>query len=101
MVKLNKKRGLFLGVCASLIILAGCGNNEDTADKASSSVVSSEVASSVAESTEVVTTASISSTGNGWKEGKSRAHRSSSADLCSSCRNSAWMRTRKHCGTGI
>ena len=60
MVKLNKKRGLFLGVCASLIILAGCGNNEDTADKASSSVASSEVASSVAESTEVVTTASIS-----------------------------------------
>lgn len=60
MVKSYKKRGLFLGVCASLIILAGCGNNEDTADKASSSVASSEVASSVAESTEVVTTASIS-----------------------------------------
>ncbi|MGX7394495.1 hypothetical protein [Carnobacterium mobile] len=53
--KLNKKRGLFLGLCASFIILvAGCGNNDDTADKASS-------ASSVAESTEVVSGASISS----------------------------------------
>ncbi|MER2173841.1 MAG: polymer-forming cytoskeletal protein [Carnobacterium sp.] len=54
MIKTNKKRALFLGACASLIIFAaGCGNNEDTADKEST-------ASSAVESTEVVTTASIS-----------------------------------------
>ena len=54
MIKSNKKRALFLGACASIVIFAaGCGNNEDTADKEST-------ASSVAESTEVVTTASIS-----------------------------------------
>ena len=54
MIKTNKKRALFLGACASLIIFAaGCGNNEDTAEKESS-------ASSAVESTEVVTTASIS-----------------------------------------
>lgn len=52
---LNKKRGLFLGLCASLVILvAGCGSNDDTADKESK-------ASSVSESTEVVAGASISS----------------------------------------
>ena len=54
MIKTNKKRALFLGACASIIIFtAGCGNNEDTAEKESS-------ASSAVESTEVVTTASIS-----------------------------------------
>lgn len=53
--KSNKKRGLFLGLCASLIMLvAGCGGNDDTADKESK-------ASSASESTEVVTGASISS----------------------------------------
>ncbi|WP_353049863.1 polymer-forming cytoskeletal protein [Carnobacterium sp. ISL-102] len=63
MVKSSKKRGLFLGVCASLIILAGCGNNEETAEDAStvsSTVESAEMASSTTESAEVVTTASIS-----------------------------------------
>lgn len=54
MIKTNKKRALFLGACASIIIFAaGCGNNDDTAEKESS-------ASSAVESTEVVTTASIS-----------------------------------------
>ncbi|MGB3161323.1 MAG: polymer-forming cytoskeletal protein [Carnobacterium sp.] len=53
--KSTKKGRLFLGLCASLIILvAGCGNNEETADKES-------VASSTAESAEVVASASISS----------------------------------------
>lgn len=52
MTKLSKKRGLFLGVCASFILLAaGCGS-DDTATE-------SETTSS--ESAEVVTTASISS----------------------------------------
>lgn len=63
MVKSNKKRGLFLGVCASLIILAGCGNNDEVAEdasSASSTVESAEMASSTTESAEVVTTASIS-----------------------------------------
>lgn len=53
--KSNRKRGLLLGVCASFIIMvAGCGNNDNTAEKEST-------ASSVAESTEVVSGASISS----------------------------------------
>ncbi|MBM6615722.1 polymer-forming cytoskeletal protein [Desemzia sp. RIT804] len=51
MTKLNKKRNLFFGVCASFILLAaGCGNNEDT----------TESESSVDESSEVITSASIS-----------------------------------------
>lgn len=52
MATFNKKRGLFLGVCASFIIFAaGCGNNEETTESESSAAE---------ESTEVVTTASIS-----------------------------------------
>lgn len=52
MATFNKKRGLFLGVCASFIILAaGCGNDEETTESESSAAE---------ESTEVVTTASIS-----------------------------------------
>lgn len=52
MKKLSKKRGLFLGLCASFILVAaGCGNDDTATDD--------ETASS--ESAEVVTTASISS----------------------------------------
>lgn len=60
MVKSNKKRALFLGACASLILLVGCGNSEDTADKASSASSAVESAEETSSSAEVVTTASIS-----------------------------------------
>ncbi|WP_414839764.1 polymer-forming cytoskeletal protein [Carnobacterium sp. TMP28] len=54
---LNKKRGLFLGLCASLVImLAGCGSDDEAMDKESMAA-----SSSTAESTEVVAGASISS----------------------------------------
>lgn len=52
---LSKKKTAFIGLCASLILLvSGCGNTDDSADKESKG-------SSAAESTEVVASASISS----------------------------------------